>query len=363
MKRRVLIAGLVLGCAAFAFAGGLWIGIYQPPIYHRLRALKRSVAGTDETPKSSGQRMMESAFTDPLIAGQLNPAVSSIAEAAARLRDYDVDVALFPNAYRDLTVTAANHNGDRLAINYALGGRTYVGHAYASAASPPRQCAVVIVPGSGPNQSSEIFAGRPENYHGAIVPAIRDVCDPYVFVKPNEDFVAIHNGVRKLNYTAIVASLLNRGSSYSAHYIINALALVKHLQGSYRYVVPMGLSQGGDAALNVALQSRPAGAVIASGFSIYDEQMTWANLEQVIIPGAYRNFNARVRAEVAGSPTRFFFTSGADELVTWGLEAETRATCTFLANLPNVTCTIHPGIHEFPLTEVRSFLQTLITPR
>lgn len=343
------------------FGFGLWVGTYQPPFYHQLRALKRGITGADAAPSGNAEtRMLEAAFTDPMIADQIFPVSSSIDAISERVRAYEVDVALFASAYDQLTVTGAKQDGEHLAVSYELGGRSYTAHAYAPASPASRRCAAVIIPGSGQNQSSEIFAGRAENYHGAIVPAIDDLCVPFVFVKPNEDFIAIHNGAKKLSYTAIAAYLLNRGGSYSAHYIISALALVKHLQPAYRFVVPMGLSQGGDAALNVALQSRPAGAVVASGFSIYDAKLAWANLEQVIIPGAYRDFNERVRQEVSASPTRYFFTSGTDEGVTWALEAETQATCKFLGGLANVRCQIHGGGHIFPLTEVRSFLQSLI---
>lgn len=360
MRRLVLaIAGLAFLGGAFAF--GLWVGTYQPPFYHQLRALKRSLSGADNGPPKSGEaQMLESAFTDTMIAGQVLPPVRTIDEASERVRAYEVDVAAFATAYDQLTISSASQDGDRLAVRYDLAGRSYTAYAYAPATPAGHRCAAVIVPGSGPNQASEIFAGSPTNYHGAIVPAIRDLCEPFVFVKPNEDFLAIHNGARKLSYTAIAVYLLNRGYSYSAHYIISALAIVKHVRTTYPIVVPMGLSQGGDAALNVALQSAPAGAVIASGFSVLDAKLAWANLEQVIIPGAYRNFNERVHQTVASAPTRYFFTSGTNEGVTWAVEAETQSTCKFFTGLANVSCLIHKGGHEFPLPEVRSFLQSLI---
>ncbi|MBY0493487.1 MAG: hypothetical protein K2Y23_04680 [Cyanobacteria bacterium] len=363
MLRRLILIAVVLSLAGGAFAFGLWVGTYQPPFYHRLRNFKRTLSGQTEPVLTSEQRMMAAAFTDAMIADQILPPITSFAEIAERLKTYEVDPAIFPSAYQQLQVLGADQSGDHLAVRYQLAGRDYVAYAYASFSTPKKECASVVVPGSGQNQSSEIFAGNPQNYQGTIAVAMRDLCDPVVIVKPNEDFLAIHNGSRKLNYTAIAVSLLNRGASYSAHYLINALAVVKHLQASYRVVVPMGLSQGGDGALNVAMQSRPAGAVVASGFSIYDQQLTWANLEQVIIPGAYRNFNERVHSEVAASPTRYFFTSGKDEDVTWGLEAETQATCKFLADLPRVRCSIHDGGHIFPLPEVRSFLQDVIAGR
>jgi hypothetical protein len=358
--KRLVIAAMMLALAGAAFAFGLWVGVYQPPMYQQLRNLKRTVSSQPETPTTGEAGMMAAAFTDAMIADQVYPPVKTFAEIGERLKAYEVDVAQFAGAYDALRVLGAEQSGTHLAVRYELAGKPYVAYAYAAATQPSKSCAAVVIPGSGQNQSSELFAGDAKNYHGPIVPAVRDFCDPFVFVKPNEDFAAIHDGSRKLNYTAIAVSLLNRGASYSAHYIINALALVKHLQTHYRYVVPMGLSQGGDAALNVALQSKPAGAVVASGFSVYDQQLTWANLEQVIIPGAYRDFNTRVHATIASSPTKYFFTSGAAEGVTWGLDAQTKATCQFFSDLPTVRCQIHGGGHVFPLPEVRSFLQDLI---
>ena len=123
----------------------------------------------------------------------------------------------------------------------------------------------------------------------------RELCDVYVFVKPNEDFAAIHDGKRKLDYAGISTYLLNKGGSYSAHYVANSIALEKYLQSKYARTVVLGLSQGGDAALLNALQTRPTAAVVASGFSVLDEVLSWANSEQIIVPGYYRGFNAKVR--------------------------------------------------------------------
>src|SRR6185503_2850904 len=200
----------LLALLAGAFAFGLWVGVYQPAFYTQLRNMKRSVAGGPPAPLTSEQQMMASAFTDAMISDQIYPPVKSFSEIGERLKAYEVDYTLFPGAYAALTVDGVEQSGDHLTVHYQLAGKKYDAHAYASAQS--KDCAAVVIPGSGQNQSSGLFAGDPENYHGMIAAAVRDFCDPVIYVKPNEDFTAIHNGSRKLNYTAIAVSLLNRGT-------------------------------------------------------------------------------------------------------------------------------------------------------
>ena len=47
----------------------------------------------------------------------------------------------------------------------------------------------------------------------------------------------IHDGRHRLDFIGITNYLLNRGGSYSAHYLVNALAVMKHLKGRYARTV------------------------------------------------------------------------------------------------------------------------------
>ena len=85
----------------------------------------------------------------------------------------------------------------------------------------------------------------------------------YTFIKPNEDCLAFYNGEGKVNIAFFVNWLLNNATSFSAAYIVSAMAITKYLQQRHDKVVVAGLSQGGGAALLTSLQSRPTAAVIA----------------------------------------------------------------------------------------------------
>ena len=153
-----------------------------------------------------------------------------------------------------------------LHVAYTLGGATYHGYAYAPAAPQTDRPASLIIPGSGLNCSEPIFRKDPASYHDGIIDALGEGITNYVFIKPNEDCLAFHNGAGKVNVAFFVNWLLNNATSFSAAYIVSAMAITKYLQGRHENVVVAGLSQGGGAALLTALQSKPTAAVIASGF-------------------------------------------------------------------------------------------------
>lgn len=182
--------------------------------------------------------------------------------------------------------------------------------------------------------------------------------DKFVLIKPNEDCLAIHNGIAKLDRLFYIDWLLNQGASYSALYIAHSLAITKYLQEKYDKVLVAGLSQGGFAALLNALQSRPTAAIIASGFSIIDEKVQLANYEAIIIPGLDKKFSTdEIRSSIQRLPTtNFLFTYGKREEGTYKIEAEERLTCNYLSSLKNVECEIHNGGHVFPQDSIRRFL-------
>jgi hypothetical protein len=364
-RRRLAAAAAVAATVVAAFGYGLWVGYSHGWAFEWVRRLKRARAGEDRPlPYQRDREFLSFAFVEPMLPDQVYPPSSTLAEVSARVNGYYLDVGRFPTAYADLELGAAETRGDMLLLGYRLGAE-YTAHAYiARRASPEASCAALVIPGSGHDEGSAVFRRDPDDPHFDIVGLTREHCDTFVFVKPNEDFAAIHDGRRKLSYAAISTYLLNKGGSYSAHYVANSLALEKYLQSKYAQTVVLGLSQGGDAALLNALQSRPTGAVVASGYSVLDEVLSWANAEQIIIPGYYRGFNEKVRTGIAASPSRFLFTYGRGERSTFKIEAEERDTCRALASLPNVTCAVHAGAHVFPADVVRGFLgETLGRPR
>ncbi len=204
--------------------------------------------------------ILRPAFNDQLVGNDLvYSSVTNLDSLKAQLDGLHMDPERFPTAWRDLTLGAASFEPiaygsttERLRLPFEL-GRPLDAYAYVrrNTNTPPgiARMAVLLIPGSGFNQSSAIARGDPSNYHGAIIDLAAAVGDTFVVVKPNEDFLAIHNGTNKLSFNFVYTGLINLGGSYSATYLIQTLALAKHLKASYDGLVVVGLSQGGAAAL------------------------------------------------------------------------------------------------------------------
>jgi hypothetical protein len=217
--------------------------------------------------------------------------------------------------------------------------------------------AVMVIPGSGHNQSTEIFSRNHTNYQSNVVDAFYGRADIYVYVKPNEDFLAIHNGKSKIDEDIFVRYLLNKGGSYSAKYLVDTLSFSKFLKSRYKKVVVAGLSQGGEAALFNALQSAPDLAIVASGFSVLTESLDWAGFAQIMIPGLRQNYsNQKIREIISLSPTRYLFTYGKKESWAYKVEAEEQPISAYLGTLPNVSVAIHCRGHVYDLAAIEDFL-------
>ena len=192
--------------------------------------------------KSSDDEILSHAFTDPLSPNQLYPPSKTIQDVQQRLDAMLMPAELFFTAYDSLTVANVEVRSEVVTVTYTL-DKQHLAHAYAKRGNP--DCAILIIPGSGLNQSSAIYNGDPNNYHGNIMETVSAHCDTYVLIKPNEDILAIHDGKHKANQNVVFNRLINFGGSYSAHYITGSMAIVKWLKSEYEHVGVMGLSQGG----------------------------------------------------------------------------------------------------------------------
>jgi hypothetical protein len=309
-------------------------------------------------------------FTDRLASLPLEYGeTETLEDLAAQLAGLHFPVGSFEDAYENILtlrwkracLDTIRCEYDVLSVDYAVDGMSYTSYAYCvDAIENPGRYAAVIIPGSGKNQSTPIYLDDQDNYQRGISAAVTPYWDMYVYVKPNEDFLAINNGYAKLDYEYIVAHLANRGGSYSCRYIVDTLALVKHLRGTYDKVAVIGLSQGGQAALYNALQSEPDGAIISSGFSVLHETMQGASLDQIIIPGMREYLsNDHIRGALIDSDTEFLFTWGRDERAIYGVEAWYRCTRSFFSGIYNVTCVSHSEGHVYPGDVVSVFLDNL----
>ena len=313
------------------------------------------------------QEIFKHAFSDPIIENEmLYPALTTLDDIYEHNATLLMPVEHFFTAYENLEIESAEPlelDGGAthlLHVTYTLGGATYHGYAYAPAAPDTDRPASLIIPGSGLNCSEPIYRKDPASYHDGIIDALGEGFMNYTFIKPNEDCLAFHNGEGKVNIAFFVNWLLNNNTSYSAAYVVSAMAITKYLQGRHDNVVVAGLSQGGGAALLTSLQSQPTAALIASGFSVIMERIHWSGHNQIIIPGigqAYSNEN--VREKIKASPTQFLFTYGRQEHVIYRLEAEEHYSCDFLADCPNVRCESHDDGHIFHVDITNDFLRGL----
>ena len=353
--RRVLVAGMIFLIGFFsgymAFKSGILGFLY--------RQVEDVIQLNEYDPQNPEEELLRVAFTDPLVP-DLELVYSTSADitlAAEQVQRLLLDAEVFPKAFEEIRVIDSRFEGDRFNLDYDLNGNVHTAYSYFLPADKEGvSCGVLIIPGSGLNQSTSIFEKDLSNYHRDIADLTDDYCDTYIYVKPNEDFLAIHDGERKLAYTFITNYLINAGGAYSATYLVHSIAISKYLNSEYEQFVLMGLSQGGDSALLNAVQSEPDLAVIASGYSVL--QLKESGFNQIVIPDLYEDFGKEeLLVDINSLTTRFLFSYGRDEATTYKLEAEKGYTCEFFAELDNVFCIVHDGAHQFPQDEIHAFFE------
>ena len=317
-------------------------------------------------PVQGRDQLLYYAFTDPIITGELlHEPITSLDGILEANESIFIEAQAFYDAYDKLQLLDTEllliDEGETevLRVNYMLSGMLYDAYAYyvRQNASHSSDRAALIIPGSGTNQASSILYRDPSNYHYGIMDTLGGVSDVFVLIKPNEDILAFHDGQGKLNADFVVNWQLNRGSSYSVRYIVDSLAITKHLKQEYSSAIVAGLSQGGIAALLNALQSQPQKAVISSGYAVLLVDIEWAGHVQIIIPGVVEKVLRPdlVLSAIQDSSTSFFFSYGREEVGIYKVEADERLTCRYL-DAANVTCVTHDGGHVFPSTEIMEFL-------
>jgi hypothetical protein len=360
MTKTLKRAGIAALFAAAFVAGAL--SYKHRDVFVGLLHLEKPGAATDANNSvfRRDAELLSGAFKAKIIERQLLPACTTPAELHAAIERMNFPVASFFDAYDRIKIGRQELAGDIFRIDYQVGEGSYSAYAYllkAGEVSQSDRTAVLVIPGTGLNQSTEIIRRNRDNYQANIIDAFDGQADIYVYVKPNEDFLAIHNGRDKIREEFFVRYLLNKGGSYSAKYLVDTLSFSKYLKGRYKKVVIAGLSQGGEAALLNALQSAPDLAIVASGFSVLTESLDWAGFQQIIIPGLRQYFtNDRIREIIGKSATHYLFTYGAGEAGAYRVEADEQITCRYLTGLPNVSCAVHGGGHVYDLVSVGNFL-------
>lgn len=308
--------------------------------------------------------LLRDAFTDKMLENtkQINAPIENISQLEEKINEYYVDVSRFTTAYDELRIVNAKRSDDLLQVDYLLADKKYSAFAYFI----PRikramngGSSSLIIPGSGKNQSTLIFEQK-SNVHNyrELVAMLKQRSDIFILIKPNEDILAIHNGKNKLSQDFFITHLINVGGSYSVRYIIDSLAVTKYLKENYAGFAVLGVSQGGYASLLNALQSNPDCAVIASGYSVLNDDIEYAGFNQIIIPGILKHYNKeKIFSIVQNQKARYLFTYGRQESSTYRIEAEEKLTCHFFKKLVNVECSTFSGDHEYSMVLINDFLR------
>lgn len=233
--------------------------------------------------------------------------------------------------------------------------------AYALVQETGSASAVLMIPGTGENQSSQVYLGSEENYHCCLYPMLRHY-DAYIQILPNQDHRAWHNGRGlKISWNYILRWQINNGGSYSASYIAETIALKKYLSSRNDAVALVGLSQGANAALIAGSISPPDALVVSSGYSVGQLATEFADEMQITLPGISLLLDPENIATKLEFPTQFSF--GLMETGVYGWEATSQETCKFFAGNPQIECVIHREGHTFPEASVIEFLDRALPQR
>jgi hypothetical protein len=304
------------------------------------------------------------AFVDPLAQAdrQLFPPVRTLGDLNRRLDELSTfPASAFSAAYGNIIPGETRLLADGIvSFGFSLGGRQGSAYSYrvGDEAAP---CAVLFIPGSGINQSYPTATGQ--GTYGPLVPPLAERCVVHVLIKPNEDVRAIHDGVHKLDPSFVFARPIQYGSSYSVAYLVEALAVAKRLRQRYPTLGIVGLSQGGEAALLVSLQTEPEFAVVAAGITLVQRRVSWSNPDQIIFSGYYRDYTAAVMGRIMGrQKTSYLFSYGRGDIGDFKVETMTGETCDWVNGIaPGRTrCLFHDGGHEFMIPETLGLVEKAV---
>ena len=308
-------------------------------------------------------------FVDPAIA---EPKIYKAITDEASLRKANemmfMRVDEYAGAYDTLTLGDATlfnlAKQQILRVPFEYQDRKFVSYAYAPKGlrCGSNRTAVLMMPGTGFNVSMAMLNAREDDDNfGGIRVLLNHADDAFIFVKPNEDFLAVHNGFgRKLGVNYIANYHLNLGGSYSASYLVQAAAVVKYLKNCHGRVGVAGYSQGGAASLLLGLLTQPDYAIVASGHSVIHNDVPISGPDQISGLFEYGRLNraADLRDAISERPdTRFLFTWGLKDSTSYQIETQRKPTINALAGLPNVDTTIYPDGHILPGPTMRFFLE------
>lgn len=299
------------------------------------------------------EEIMDILFTDPVRGNKFYyNEITSIAEVDSLygiLFPFSADELI--GSYDDVETTNNEFLADSLmSITFSLNGKESRAFNYFQKGRKSFT-AFLIIPGSGHNQSTTVYNYEPgyHNFHFPISEYLQLYGDVYTYIKPNEDILALRHEDHKINSFGIYPHLINKGTQYSANYLIQAISTVKELKSQYDNVVVMGVSQGGSAALIVSLITEPLASIIASGYSILLDDAYFAGENQVVFEGYFDHFNKdSVKHKIGNMSTEYLFSWGKEEDPYYNYENKSLLTYNFLEETGRVTYAVNHLGHAFP---------------
>lgn len=356
MKKRLLIWAPLFFSIYFVGVVTAHFNLFP---YHQLLSLKSKIISSKTPEASLLKAELNSHFTSPIAKGiKLRyTKVSTVDELNLKINQLNTPYKNFDSAYQKITIKAAIVDGNILLIPFEYLSKIDTAYAYIKNESTLKKLGILIIPGSGINQSSAILQKNKitDNYQCNIDDLVKDYGNCFIQVKPNEDFLAIHNGKQKIEPKSFVNYLLNKGGSYSAHYLVQSLALTKYLKTQYSKTMLCGLSQGGHAALLNTLQSNPDYAIIASGYSIRRKEPYMSFHDQLILPNQKIYSPEYIKQKLQGIKTHLLFTYGEKEKSTYGLESQENMTKEYFKEFENIEFAIHPDAHVYNKEVILTF--------
>lgn len=287
--------------------------------------------------------------------------VSNYEQLNYLVNKYCLPIHQYDSAYDDISILSHFVKNNIIGISYSY--LSHIDTVYAlfkKTNSTSHNIGIIVIPGTGINQSEMIYSYNDinKNYQCNIDDISIKYGDCYILVKPNEDFLAIHDGMKKISSLSFVNYLLNKRCSYSVYYMIQSLALSKYIKSKHEKHYVIGLSQGGHAALLNSIQSSPDKAFIASGFSVLRKYPFQSENTQLIIPSSLIYDPDFIKSKIRSVKTDFMFTYGLSESGSYGKEAREKVTELFFKDLNNTNFFIHPKGHIYYEPAVVKFFES-----
>lgn len=372
VRRKTII---LVGVGLLLLVSGIKIGQYQNAWILLIKEetilnFKKFLKKESKNDQGKEDGLLAYAFTDPAEEKSfLYPPLKKLSDIRNANNKIFMQSKNFSIAYSSLKIISAEQinrkNGEQpvVEIKFIYQNREYSSFAYGKISSSQikSQCASLILPGSGLNQSYKITKKDSKNYQYGIWEALQESGgNIFIFIKPNEDFLAWHNGSnKKLNGNFIWNWHMNRGGSYSVSYLVQVMAFMKWMKKTYEATILCGLSQGGTAVLLAGLQAEPTLAIVCSGYSIINREAEFSGPDQIVgIPSLFELYEPKIiKKELEHSSTKWFFSWGLEDQDIYKIEAHGRKTSEVLKTIENVTICIHKKNHIYPSNEIKEFIK------